>query len=395
MVYRLALLAAVAGLVVAPTPAFGQGGLIQNGGFEEPKVASGTYQLFASGSSFSGWTVTGSGNVAVISGAYTSGEYRFPAKSGAQWLDMTGLSNSSTGVRQKVTTTPGASCTLSFAIGNVSGDIWGKTSTVDVLVDGNSIGRETNSQAGKTQVWKSFSKSFTAKGESTTIAFRSADPSDDNTNGLDDVQLSCQGGGGGLPFGKLSTLPVPDPGEPADISSARLPPDTKTVEADIEITDAEIDQFLATLALVKRRIAENNALGACIVFGSGGTEDETVYGAVAKACLKLLHRAATAASGTRAAARRCRVGVVPVWRRGSRPSARKRRKAAAAYGRLVNASCRSEAVGRLKLRVTARGERAKLNRLMGKRARAGVARSASRPARDGPNAKMTVRWRRR
>ena len=200
-----------------------------------------------------------------------------------------------------------------------------------------------------------------------------------------------------LPFGRLSTLPVPDPGEPTDISSGRVPANTKTVEVEAEVTDAEIDKFLATLAIVKRKIAENNALGTCIIFGGGGDiEDEVVYGAVEKACIKLLHAAATSPTRKgRAAAGRCRVAIVPVWRRGSRPSPRQRRKAAAGYRRLVAASCRSSSPRRLKFRVTARGTSAKLNPLLGRRARAGVVRVAPRTAKEGPNAKLRVRWRRR
>lgn len=209
------------------------------------------------------------------------------------------------------------------------------------------------------------------------------------------------------PFGTRSTLPVPDPGEPADVSSARLPANTKTVDLDAELTDAEIDYFLGVLALVNRRVNQrrqrelNETLGACLVFnGADYDPADPLNGArrsaVGVACLEFLSRSAQAAPATIwAAARRCRVGVVPVWRRGFRPSARKRRKAAAAYGRLVNASCSSKAPGRLAFRVSARGKGATLNRLLGKRGRAGVVRSAPAGAKDGPNAKMTVRWRRR
>src|SRR5215210_6217282 len=60
--------------------------VVTNGGFETPTVAVGSYTLFSTGSSFTGWSVVGApGNVAIVSGALNIGSLSFPAHGGAQW----------------------------------------------------------------------------------------------------------------------------------------------------------------------------------------------------------------------------------------------------------------------------------------------------------------------
>lgn len=72
--------------------------LIKNGGFEKPVVPTGSYEGFLD-RSINHWTVTGAGgNVAVVSGTFTQNGFSFPAEAGAQWLDLTGVSNTATGV---------------------------------------------------------------------------------------------------------------------------------------------------------------------------------------------------------------------------------------------------------------------------------------------------------
>lgn len=62
--------------------------------FELPVVSVGGYQLFAVGTDFSGWTVTGApGNVAPLSEAFASAGFVWSAHDGKQTLDLTGLSN--------------------------------------------------------------------------------------------------------------------------------------------------------------------------------------------------------------------------------------------------------------------------------------------------------------
>jgi hypothetical protein len=140
--------------------------------------------------------VTGAnGNVAVVSGTFTQNGFDFPAEAGNQWLDLTGVSNTATGVTQSVTTVSGASYILTFWVGNVydPGGIFGTTSTVDVSADGTQIKAATNSEMGTTQMWKKFKVHLTASSTSTSITFLNGDPSNDTNNGLDGISLSRQG----------------------------------------------------------------------------------------------------------------------------------------------------------------------------------------------------------
>jgi Protein of unknown function (DUF642) len=185
------------GLVVAglamPSTAWAATARIHNGGFESPIAAPGSFLVFGTGQTFAHWTVMGApGNVGIVSGTFTQNGFSFPAKSGHQWLDLTGLSQSATGVEQTVATTPGLAYTLHFSIGNVNnpGGIFGTTSTVKVLLNGTQIGTATNSAGGTTQVWKSFKVHFTATSASSTIALVNGDPPNDTNDGLDAVKLS-------------------------------------------------------------------------------------------------------------------------------------------------------------------------------------------------------------
>lgn len=174
------------------------GNAIQNGGFEAPVVPRGRYQLFASGQAFPGWQVIGvpRGNVAPISGAYGSAGTTFNAHSGAQWLDITGLSNSASGVQQTVRTRTGARYELSFLVGNVSARGFGTSSAIEAFIDQKSAGvfRNETVQPGA-QHWRRFAVPFTASSAATTIAFVNRDAASDNSNGLDDVALAERASG--------------------------------------------------------------------------------------------------------------------------------------------------------------------------------------------------------
>jgi hypothetical protein len=98
----LHFLAAV-GLLVNSAPG---ANLIKNVSFEKPVVVAGTYQLLANNETFSGWKVIGAtGDVSLVSGTFTQGGFTFPPAGGSQWLDLTGNSNTATGVQQTVATT--------------------------------------------------------------------------------------------------------------------------------------------------------------------------------------------------------------------------------------------------------------------------------------------------
>ena len=165
---------------------------VTNGSFEEPIVSAGNFELFNSGQTFKQWKVIGApGNVAIVNGTFTQDGFSFPAKSGNQWLDLTGESNTPTGVAQTVPTASGTTYALTFWVGNVYDPtgIFGTASTVDVLVDGTRALKATDSRRGTTQVWQQFETHFTASSNTTEIAFMNGDPSSDTNNGLDAIDI--------------------------------------------------------------------------------------------------------------------------------------------------------------------------------------------------------------
>lgn len=196
---RFRVTAAAAALLLAVLPGTGTAAraagpnLIVNGGFEHPVVQPGAYQLFSTGQSFPGWSVVGArGNIAPISGQFIQSGITFTAGAGNQWLDLTGLSNTATGVAQSVKTVPGARYRLSFAVGNVvdPGGTFGSSSTVNVYFGNRRVISAKNSAGGLRQAWKTFTLTIKATSARTTIKLVNGDGSSDNDNGLDTVSLT-------------------------------------------------------------------------------------------------------------------------------------------------------------------------------------------------------------
>jgi hypothetical protein len=119
--------------------------------------------------------------------------FTFEAEDGQQSLDLTGTSNTPTGVSQTVPTSVGAEYQLAFWVGNVvdPNGIFGVTSTIEVQIDGSAVYSAENSGGDGTMMldWEEFSTVFTATSTSTTIAFINEDPSDDTSNFIDNVWL--------------------------------------------------------------------------------------------------------------------------------------------------------------------------------------------------------------
>jgi len=164
--------------------------LIRDGSFEKPKVPKGSYNTYNTGTTFGPWKVVGAaGDVAIVSTSYVTNGYGWTAGCGKQSLDLAD-GGGKTGVSQTISTSSGKR-TLSFKVGNFydPGTFLGKTSTVDVLVDGKRIFRATNSKGKGVmhQVWESFHTDFTPKSAKTTIEFLNGDPKGDLANGLDCV----------------------------------------------------------------------------------------------------------------------------------------------------------------------------------------------------------------
>lgn len=206
-------------MLAAALPA--RANLLADASFETPAVAAGGFTLFNTGTTIgSAWSVVGApGNVGVVSGTFTQFGFSFPAQDGTQWLDLTGLSsNHATGVQQTVSTTTGTTYNLSFWVGNIvdNGSTFGTTSTVDVLINGVLLLAAQNTGGTTTQNWKEFTTSFTATSTSTILAFLNGDPASDNSNGLDNIDLT-EGGTGGIPTGS-----VPEPGSMLLLASSAL-----------------------------------------------------------------------------------------------------------------------------------------------------------------------------
>jgi hypothetical protein len=168
--------------------------LLRDGSFERPTVPPGGYKDFLSGSSFSKWTVVGTGgDIAIVSGTFTQNGFSFPAGCGIQWVDLTGYGNTGTGVAQTMTTVKGKKYSLRFSVGNVydPNGIFGTTSTVNVLVNHVQTFSATNSKgAGMMKlVWEGFTTPIIAPSNSTTVTFLNGDPPGDNVDGLDCVKL--------------------------------------------------------------------------------------------------------------------------------------------------------------------------------------------------------------
>jgi hypothetical protein len=173
---------------------------ITNGSFEDVAVPVGGFTAYPAGSTaLTGWTIVGGTSddgPAVVSTTFVQEGITFVAEDGSQWLDLTGVNENSTeGVEQTVATTMGTSYTLSFWVGNVddtnTNGLFGKTSTVDVYIDGTLLGSfENSSTTPNTMIWEQFTPTFTATGSSATIEFINEDPSNDNVNGLDNVALT-------------------------------------------------------------------------------------------------------------------------------------------------------------------------------------------------------------
>jgi hypothetical protein len=167
------------------------GNLVKDGSFEKPVVPDGSFSSFNTGDSFGKWTVVGdpNGSVAIISHDFTYC-VALPAKKGIQFLDLTGYSDSATGVQQSIKTTVGSTYAVTFYVGNIVGSgNCGTTSTVNLVIDGVQVGSFTNKKDGGQMVWKKFSTQFTAQNTTTTIAFINGDPVDDTADGLDAVSV--------------------------------------------------------------------------------------------------------------------------------------------------------------------------------------------------------------
>jgi HpiC1 cyclase len=186
------LVAAILG--AATLSADAAGNLVKDASFEKPTVEDGGFLLLSAGAAFNGWSVVGSGNIAIFSGDYAQDGFSFPAKKGAQWLDLTGNMNQPSGVQRTIRTEPGTTYDLALYVGNIVDTMGGlgTKSTVDVLVDGAPLASFVNKsgQGDNALSWRKYTAQFTAQHGKTLIAFMNGDPPTDASNGIDGVSVT-------------------------------------------------------------------------------------------------------------------------------------------------------------------------------------------------------------
>jgi hypothetical protein len=118
------------------------------------------------------------------------------AKDGPQALDLTGATQTNTGVAQIVPTKRGKRYRLGFWVGNVVDPRgpYGIISTVKVRINHELVFSATNSEGAgvgtRSVTWKPFTYSFVATAEQTEIAFFNGDPPNDSVNMIDNVFLT-------------------------------------------------------------------------------------------------------------------------------------------------------------------------------------------------------------
>jgi len=166
--------------------------LISDGGFEKPTIPVGSFKAYATNQALgNSWKVVGPLNdpqsVALVQTKYQNGG-AFNAQEGLNSVDLGGRTNqpASTGVQQTITTVAGHTYQLSFWLGR------GGTTPDRLMLRINNGAPTTFVNTGFTASrinWKQFTKSFTASGSSTTLAFLN-----DQVNaftGLDNVSVTA------------------------------------------------------------------------------------------------------------------------------------------------------------------------------------------------------------
>lgn len=193
---RTASLVAIALTVIALGAASkpARADLIINGGFEFPSIGSTFYQNYGSftdnpfaGPSFQGWDST-LNNVDIVNPIVG---WNAPAFEGLQILDLVGY-GSTGAIAQGFATTPGQQYLLTFAFGNnpTSGPagadvtVFGSGSLLSALVFHNT------SVTGNLN-WTTYSGSFVANSEFTTLAFNTAQGGNNGGILLDAIAVSA------------------------------------------------------------------------------------------------------------------------------------------------------------------------------------------------------------
>ncbi|HEX3453143.1 MAG TPA: hypothetical protein VHS03_00845, partial [Gaiellaceae bacterium] len=145
------------------------------------------------------------------------------------------------------------------------------------------------------------------------------------------------------------------------VPSPTLPAATTEVDLSEQITDAEIDQFIAVLKMALAAYNRKRTIDAltayCLIFVPNGpsqlgvpntdnTDDCSKFAGIVLSKKKKSYRLLASSNRT------CSAVVVPVWKSGTRPTQHQYNTAVAVGRSLVHASCSSPSATRLTLKVT-------------------------------------------
>lgn len=195
-------------------------------------------------------------------------------------------------------------------------------------------------------------------------------------------------------FGRPLAVDLPAAGGGFVANSPTVPAKAKGIGLTATATGAPGTRPAAVTTAQIRAGAE--LLQTCLFFGAIATRqpDKTVvYGtseAVLLACIRLLGEEAGSRAERTAAG--CPVRVVALPLRGQ--TAKQRRRAVRKLRRVAKLSCTRSSTDTLRLRLEARGRRARLRALTGKQLRIAVAPTAAPTAPAGPEARLVLTWRR-
>jgi hypothetical protein len=205
---------------------------------------------------------------------------------------------------------------------------------------------------------------------------------------------------GELPIGERVAVDMPEPGKTKNISPREIPPETYDLVLEI-LAEQEADRLVAALAAKFGGLEKaKDLINGCLIVVQGGFSELDDRGenlvipdekrpTVFSACARLLLSGSPpATAGGRVAASGCHVKVVPLFKKGTKVTKRRRARAVAAMKDQVRASCEAKRNG-MAISLKARGKRATLNRVTGKNIGAPLARYSNTPANDR---RARVRW---
>jgi hypothetical protein len=175
-----AKVAVVSALMLLPANA-AHAGLIVNGGFEQPDIPTGTFQVFGA---IPGWT-TVSGCCIEIQDHIAGSPFE-----GDQFVEMDSFNNSGM-IQTIVPTVPGQQYTLSFAY-SPRPTVAASSNTIQVSFNGVTLDTISLSGIGLSDTnWTVFSYNVTTPGTSAVLGFAALGTSDTLGGYLDDVQLNA------------------------------------------------------------------------------------------------------------------------------------------------------------------------------------------------------------